>query len=124
LIAARRDVSFSAISCPHCGSTEPTGPYQLSRKETRRLRIEQRNDNNLLVTTLSLGVIGVLYGIVINVPSLIWEMVGAIGYGAVGVLLGVPVAATFNMVRHLGYFAIPVALVLILLAVRLGIAHG
>jgi hypothetical protein len=30
-------VSFSAMSCPHCGSTEPRGPYIHSRSALRRL---------------------------------------------------------------------------------------
>ena len=43
----KRLVSFTAISCPHCGSTEAAGPYRFSKREARRYRIEDRNDNNL-----------------------------------------------------------------------------
>jgi hypothetical protein len=41
-------VSFTALACPHCGSTEPSGPYIRSRKEARRYRIEERNDRILI----------------------------------------------------------------------------
>jgi rRNA maturation protein Nop10 len=80
----RRPVSFSAGHCPHCGSAEPSGPYRFSRKEARKFRIEHRNDNNLVITSLTLGMIGTLYGIVINIPSVIWATIGAVGYGFLG----------------------------------------
>jgi hypothetical protein len=51
-------VSFRAANCPHCGSAEPAGPYVFNRKEARRHRIEERNDRNLVVVTLSCGLVG------------------------------------------------------------------
>jgi hypothetical protein len=116
-----RFVSFSAVSCPHCGSIEPTGPYRLSKAQARRLGREQRNDNNLLIGTISLGVAGTLYGIAINVPSALWATIGAIFYGVLGVVAGAVISGTFNIVRNLRYFAIPIGLVLVLLAYRFGI---
>jgi rRNA maturation protein Nop10 len=119
----RRFVSFSATRCPHCGSTEPAGPYQFSKKEARKYRIEHRNDNNLVATSVTFGLIGVLYGVAINVPNVTWATIGAVGYGLLGVLVGVPTAAAFNMMRHLGYFLIPIGLVVALLAYHFGIFH-
>src|SRR5258708_11159317 len=55
-------VSFRAANCPHCGSLEPAGPYVFNRKEAWRHRIEERNDRNLVVVTLSCGLIRALYG--------------------------------------------------------------
>jgi hypothetical protein len=96
----RRPVSFSAVSCPHCGSTEPSGPYVHSKKELRRLRAEDRNDHTLLVTTVGCCGGGALYGILISSSTL-----GAIqachGYGVFGLLVGVPVAFAINMTRGL-----------------------
>jgi hypothetical protein len=109
-------VSFSAVFCPHCGSKEPTGPYRLSKAQARRLGREQRNDNNLLIGTVSLGVAGMLYGIAINAPSVLWATIGAIFYGSLGVVAGAVIAGTFNIVRNLRYLAIPIGLILALLA--------
>jgi hypothetical protein len=124
----RRPVSFSAAVCPHCGSREPAGTYQFSKRETRKFRIEDRNDNYLVRTTLLLGVIGMLYGIVVGqrsesswygVQSAIIVM-SAVGYGVLGVLIGVPIAATINMYRSARYFLIPTVFVLLFLAYELG----
>jgi len=57
----RGPVSFSAVSCPHCGSTEPSGPYVFSKKEARRFRAEQRNDEMLVIATVGCGCAGALY---------------------------------------------------------------
>ena len=54
----KRPVSFSAAHCPHCGSREPGGTYQFSKKEAGKFRIEDKNDNYLVRTTLLLGLIG------------------------------------------------------------------
>jgi hypothetical protein len=109
-------VSFSAASCPHCGSTEPTGPYKFSKKEARSYRIEQRNDNNLVVTTLAFGAIAASYGVLVNLPSVFAATVAGLAYGLLGLLIGAPLAFTVNMVRHRGYFLVPVGLIAALLA--------
>jgi hypothetical protein len=119
-------VSFSAAHCPHCGSKEPAGAYQFSKREARKFRREDKNDNYLVRTTLLIGFLGLLYGIVVGrksgsestwygVQSAIIVMNAAL-YGFVGVLLGVPLAATVNMFRTARHFLIPVLLVLLFLA--------
>jgi hypothetical protein len=123
-------VSFSATRCPHCGSKEPSGPYQFSKKEIRNFRIEQRNDTYLIRTALLLGAIGLLYGIVIGRKSTgegSWHamqsavvVVSALGYGLIGVLIGVPLAATINLYRSARHFLIPVVLVVLFLAYEFG----
>ena len=62
-------VSFSAAHCPHCGSKEPAGPYQFSKREARKFRREDKNDNYLVRTTLLIGFLGLLYGIVVGRKS-------------------------------------------------------
>src|ERR1700716_803075 len=110
----KRSVSFSAAYCPHCGSKEPAGPYQFSKKEARKFRIVDKNDNYLVRTTLLLGLIGMLYGIAVGQRSeSSWDgvqttiiIVSAIWYGLIGLLVGVPVAATINVYRsgrHFGF---------------------
>jgi hypothetical protein len=123
-------VSFSATRCPHCGSTEPSGPYQFSKKEARNFQIEQRNDNYLIRTALLLGTIGMLYGIVVGRKSgsesgwygiqsaLI--VVSAVWYGLIGVMIGVPLAAMINLYRAARHLLIPVVLVALFLAYELG----
>jgi hypothetical protein len=93
-------VSFSAASCPHCGSSEPAGPYQFSARERRRHRIEARNDRSLIVIAAVSGAIGVLYGAGSGGGTL-GAIAGAFGYGLVGVLIGVPIAFAVNMTRGL-----------------------
>jgi len=124
----RRPVSFSAPYCPHCGSKEPAGTYQFSKKEARKFRIEDRNDNYLVRTTLLLGLIGMLYGIVVGQKSeSSWYgvhtaviVMSAAWYGLIGVLIGVPLAAAVNMYRSARHFLIPVVLVLLFLAYEFG----
>ena len=123
-------VSFSAAHCPHCGSKEPAGPYQFSKREARKFRREDKNDNYLVRTTLLIGFLGLLYGIVVGrksgsestwygVQSAVIVMNAAL-YGFLGVLLGVPVAATINIFRTARHFLIPVLLVLLFLAYEFG----
>jgi hypothetical protein len=87
------------MSCPHCGSVEPRGPYIHSRRELRRLRAEERNDHTPMVMVCGMG--GVLYGIVMA-SSPLGKILLATGYGCLGVLIGVPIAFIINMTRHLG----------------------
>jgi hypothetical protein len=96
----RRPVSFRALNCPHCGSTEPTGSYAFSKKEARRFRVEQRNDHMLVVTTVACTGVGALYGILGSSSTLGAILVG-IGYGVVGLLIGVPIGFAINLTRRL-----------------------
>lgn len=93
-------VSFRAANCPHCGSVEPAGPYVFNRKEARRHRIEERNDRNLVVVTLSCGLIGAFYGSAGHVTTS-GVILAAVGYGMLGVLIGVPLAFAINITRNL-----------------------
>jgi hypothetical protein len=96
----RRPVSFSAVSCPHCGSTEPSGSYVFSKKEARRLRIEQRNDEMLIITTVACGCAGALYGILLSSSTFAAIMAGT-GYAVIGLLVGVPIGFAINLTRGL-----------------------
>jgi hypothetical protein len=96
----RRLVSFSAVSCPHCGCTAPSGPYVHSKKELRRLRAEDRNDHTLLVTTVGCCCGGALYGILLS-SSTLGAILAGFGYGVFGLLVGAPVAFGINMTRGL-----------------------
>jgi hypothetical protein len=93
-------VSFRAASCPHCGSMEPAGPYVFNRKEARRHRIEERNDRSLVVVTLSCGVVGALYG-ASGSTSMVGAVMAGLGYGTLGVMIGVPLAFAINITRNL-----------------------
>jgi hypothetical protein len=124
-----RPVSFSTTCCPQCGSKEPAGAYQFSKKEAQKFRIEHRNDSYLVRTTLLLGLIGMLYGIVVGQRSeSSWYgvqttiiIMSAVWYGLIGMLIGVPVAATINMYRSARYLLIPAVLVLLFLAYKFGL---
>jgi 4-hydroxy-3-methylbut-2-en-1-yl diphosphate synthase IspG/GcpE len=93
-------VSFRAVSCPRCGSIEPSGPYVMNRREKRRHRIEARNDRNLMLATIGCTVGGVLFGVLTSSSPLGAVGLGT-GYGLLGLLLGVPVGFVINMTRHL-----------------------
>jgi ribosomal protein L40E len=94
-------MSFSAAACPHCGSTEPRGPYIHSRSELRRFRAEERNDRTLAISVLACGAAGAFYGVAIASTTL-WKALLGTGYGCLGLLVGVPVAFIINMTRHVG----------------------
>ena len=96
----RRPVSFGALRCPHCGSTEPSGPYVHSKKELRRLRAEDDNDRMLAVTTVACTGAGALYGILLS-SSTFGAILAGIGYGVVGLLIGVPIGFAINLTRRL-----------------------
>jgi hypothetical protein len=95
-----RLVSFSAVSCPNCGSTEPSGFYRFSKKELRRQRAEERNDHMLLITTVACCCAGALYGVLLS-SSTFGAIVAGVGYGVVGLLIGVPIGFAINMTRGL-----------------------
>jgi hypothetical protein len=93
-------VSFSAASCPHCGSQEPSGPYVFNRTEIRRHRIEQRNDWTLALSTLGCAAGGAFYGVVMS-TSPIGALLAGSGYGLVGMIIGVGVGFVLNLTRSL-----------------------
>lgn len=90
-----REVSFSAVACPHCGSREPSGPYVMSRREKRLHRIEQRNDRTLVAMLGLCSGIGFFFGAITGGP---WP---AVGYGVLGLLIGTPAAFVINLSRRL-----------------------
>jgi hypothetical protein len=92
-------VSFTAVSCPHCGSIEPAGPYRFNRKEARRYRIEDRNDRTLILITVGFGAIGAFYGVEIS-SSTLGALVASLCYGFLGVAIGVPLAFAINITRN------------------------
>jgi hypothetical protein len=95
-----RPISFSAVSCPHCGSTEPSGPYKFSKKQLRGIRVEQRNDQMLVITAVACSCAGALYGILLS-SSTFGAILAGLGYGAIGLLTGVPIGFAINMTRGL-----------------------
>jgi hypothetical protein len=92
-------VSFTAASCPHCGSTEPVGPYVHSRRELRKLRVEAANDRRLVIVTLACCALGIVYGAVMG-PGGAASFWGGLAYGFVGAVIGVPAAFIINVTRH------------------------
>lgn len=93
-------ISFSAASCPRCGSTEPTGLYIQNARERRKLRAEAVNDRRLLTVTLLCCGLGVLYGAVMEQGGIgsVW---GGLFFGFVGAVIGVPCAFVINVTRNL-----------------------
>lgn len=94
-------VAFSAVSCPHCGSREPAGPYVHSPRELRRLRVEGHNDRTLILSIAGCALLGAAFG-ALNASSGGMAVVGGVFYGLIGVLLGTPVGFVINMTRHIG----------------------
>lgn len=92
-------VSFTALACPNCGSTEPSGPYRFSKKEARRHRIEERNDRRLILMTAGLAAVGAFYGLETS-SSAVRAFVIVPLYGFVGAVIGAPLAFALNMTRH------------------------
>jgi hypothetical protein len=86
-------VSFSAASCPHCGSKEPSGPYIHSPLEQRRHRAEERNDQTLVGMLVLCTGIGFFFGAATGGA---WP---AVGYGLVGCLIGTPAGFIINVSR-------------------------
>jgi uncharacterized membrane protein YeaQ/YmgE (transglycosylase-associated protein family) len=94
-----RSVSFTAASCPHCGSIEPAGPYRFNRKEARHHRIEERNDRTLILVTAGLGSVGAFYGVEIS-SSAIGAFIAGLCYGFLGAVIGAPLAFAINITRN------------------------
>lgn len=95
-----REVSFSAASCPQCGSREPAGPHVHSPRELRRLRAEAHNDRTLIVSVAGCGLLGVAVGALTG-SGPIMMVVGAAFCGLIGLLLGAPIGFVINMTRRL-----------------------
>jgi rRNA maturation protein Nop10 len=94
-----RSVSFTAASCPHCGSVEPAGPYRFNRKEARRYRIEEKNDRTLILVTMGLGVVGAFYGVDTS-SSALGALIAGLSYAFLGVVIGAPLAFAINITRN------------------------
>jgi hypothetical protein len=92
-------VSFSAGSCPNCGSREPSGSYRWNQREARRYRIEERNDRTLILMTVGLGAVGAFYGVEIS-SSAFGALIAGLCYGFLGVVIGVPLAFAINITRN------------------------
>ena len=93
-------VSFTAVACPHCGSTQPQGPYRHNARERRLFDIERQNDRRLVKITVGCCALGIAFG-VITAPSPWWAAINGLGYGFVGLVIGVPAAFIINMTRIL-----------------------
>jgi hypothetical protein len=96
-----RAVSFSATTCPNCGSLEPGGPYIHSKREQRRFRGEARNDYTLLIAVLACALGGALFGAV-TASGMFTAILFGLLYGCLGALIGAPIAFVINMTRHVG----------------------
>ena len=68
--------------------------------EARRHRIEERNDRNLVIVSLSCGLVGALYG-ASGSASIFAAAVAGLSYGLIGVVIGVPIAFAINITRRL-----------------------
>lgn len=95
-----RAVSLNATACPSCGSKHLAGPPTLGRKRKPIHNVEGRNDRNVIVLAGTLCVLGIVYGIATSSGP--WTAtLFACAYGLLGILVGVPVAAFFNITRRL-----------------------
>ncbi|NEU95079.1 hypothetical protein FNJ47_04345 [Bradyrhizobium sp. UFLA 03-164] len=89
-------VSFSAQSCPHCGSEEPAGPYQMSRREKRAFRREAHNDRNLIVGMSACSIAGAVTGW-ITAGGFFQSMVLPPLYAIIGASVGLGAALLVNV---------------------------
>jgi hypothetical protein len=94
-----RSVSFSAAACPHCGSTEPSGPHRHSRREAARIGIEGRNDTRLILMTAGMSVVGAFYGVETSYSAL-GAVAAAPIYGLLGACIGTLLAFAMNVTRN------------------------
>ncbi len=95
-----KSISFSARTCPHCGSTEQFGPYQFSAREARLHRIEDRNDRRLAVSAMTFGALGAAYGFATS-TSAVGAFFAVAAYGLLGLIIGVPVGFAINFMRSM-----------------------
>lgn len=94
-----KPVSLSARQCPQCGSRDPAGPVRVSRRASRAIGAEARNDRTLIWMIAILGAIGALYGIEVS-STMLGEIIFGALYGFVGVCAAVPLAFAINVTRH------------------------
>ena len=92
-------VAFTAAACPHCGSTQPQGPYVHNARERRLFDIERQNDWRLVKMTIGCCALGVSYG-VIMAPGPWRATIDGLGYGFVGLMIGVPAAFIVNFSKR------------------------
>ncbi|OSI72084.1 hypothetical protein BSZ22_09225 [Bradyrhizobium canariense] len=78
----------------------PFGPPVLHRKRPPVYNIEARNDRNMVVFAVTLGGLGAAYGFATSAGPLSAALL-VTSYGMLGVLVGVPLAALFNVTRRL-----------------------
>ena len=88
-------VALTASACPTCGSKEYFGFHK------RRHAREETNDNVMIITTVSLALLGVIHGVATS-SSTFWMVLTAAWQGTVGLLLGVPVGFAINFMRFFG----------------------
>lgn len=88
-------VALTASNCPKCGSKEYFGFHK------RRHAREETNDNVLIITTVSLTLLGVVHGIATTTGTF-WMVLAAAWQGTAGLLLGVPVGFAINFMRFFG----------------------
>jgi hypothetical protein len=88
-------VSFSATSCPRCGSREPTGVYVMSARERPHFGSKWENDRTLIGMIVLCGGIGIFCG------ALIGDNGTAVGYGFVGAGIGASAGFIINLTRKL-----------------------
>jgi len=93
-------VSANAAACPSCGSRHPFGLPKLGRRRTPIHNVEARNDRNVIVIAGTLCALGASYGFATSSGPWTATMF-SVAYGTVGILVGVPVAALFNITRRL-----------------------
>jgi len=92
-------VSPNALACPSCGSKHLAGP-PVTGIDKRMHNVEARNDRNVIVIAAALGVLGAFLGVHAGSGPLSATLMG-FGYGVVGVIVGVPLAAFINVTRRL-----------------------
>lgn len=68
--------------------------------EQRRFGVEARNDRNMILATVSLGLLGAFYGVAVS-SGWYSALLGGVGYGLLGLMVGPPLAFAFNMTRSL-----------------------
>jgi hypothetical protein len=78
-------VSFTAMSCPHCGCAQPSSLYVMSRRERRQLGAEHQNNRRLVLVTAMCCALGVAF-----VLTARWAAIDGLGYGLAGLAAGVP----------------------------------
>jgi hypothetical protein len=94
-----KPVSLSARQCPQCGSRDPAGPVRVSRRASRSIGAEARNDRTLIWMMVVLGAVGAFYGVEIS-TALFGEIIFGALYSFVGVCIAVPLAFAINVTRH------------------------